>query len=350
MLNGSRAHDAADHAFVDAMMKEVARLLVATVTRTSLGGGLRYALDRLEYHADRQLREQGLGREWIASQFGVTVRALNQRRQRRDVVESQDDMAVLLELVAGGPANFTLAELLPGWTRRVCGHEPSASTVQTARRRLQTLLEHLCATGHIRAAATGDFVVIDDERSCLSDESALLLWMVYRRPGISGEELAELMHTPWEVLRPVAEGCVRSGRLQQLRGYASLYVPSLHLPVEQQAWRGPILDHLSAVAAALCDRIGGRYDQHRQHKTGASTFRIDMLPARAGGVQAMADMLRDFVTTLSAFKGQHLPDLPVEDADPDTINQHAELAIYLGRVEIPPTNRTAHLSTESRKS
>jgi hypothetical protein len=350
MLNGSRAYDAADHAFVDAMMKEVARLLVATVTRTRMGGGLRFALERLEYHADRQLREQGMGREWIASQFGVTVRALNQRRLRREVAESPDDMAILLELVAAGPRNFLLADLLPGWTDRVCGKEPSTSTLQTARRRLQTLLDHLCATGHIRAAATGDYVVIHDEDACLSDEATMMLWMVYRRPGISGEELAEMMHTTWETLKPAAESCVRSGRLRQLRGFASLYVPSLHLPVGDGAWRGPILDHLNAAAAALCDRIAGRHDHDRLHKTGASTFRVDMLPARVGGVDTMARMLLEFVNTLAAYKEHHLPDLPVESADPAHMNEHAELVLYMGRVEIPPSARSARTPAESRKS
>jgi hypothetical protein len=75
-----------------------------------------------------------------------------------------------------------------------------------------------------------------------------------------------------------------------------------------------------------------------------------MLPARVGGVDTMARMLLEFVNTLAAYKEHHLPDLPVESADPAHMNEHAELVLYMGRVEIPPSARSARTPAESRKS
>jgi hypothetical protein len=347
---------AEDYAVLDGMAHAFAELMAAWISQSRAPDGVHWLLQRLDIHLDRALLRRGHSRAWVATQFGLTPRALARRRER--AVQAPRGPGVpmpaetietltryLLDQLSGTPAGVTLRALRDGWVAHWTVHHPEgraprAATVGEQARRVEHLLQHWLDIGVLEGSLTGRLVLAANHRRVWEDRLLhTLRFLIYLKPGITTQELAQNVRLDVPAVQRLM------ARLQEVDHSV---LPALddgtwkrQGPLRQQGsgrdWSGAWLDNFAAVCGTLARRVGTPQGPPSRNPPGAlrsgmSTLRFDVLPERLQpreGLPSLWDiegMVRDVIDQLVAARAILEVDMPA----PPRPDPH-ELVVFVGQ-------------------
>lgn len=305
---------------IDAIVRETTVLIAQLSTAAGLRAPLANIAEQVFLQLSREIESQGVPRKVVADMFGLALRGYQRKVQR--LTESTT--------AVGGTLWSAVIEF-------VQQHGEVSRRALLARFRqedptsLGAVLSDLVHSGLVERVGTGE---ASDYRIGAADGpaqiarrglhgavSALLWATVFRHPGLTTRDLAELVgQNPDDVEKGVA-ALIDQSRIQLRDG--RLHAELLVVPVgADEGWEAALFDHYHAVVRALSTKLRMRRAQSRHADVvGGATLTFDLHrshPRRAEVLGLLADV-RGRLNTLWEEVEAHNREHPIAEGEAEQV-------------------------------
>lgn len=263
---------------VDAFVRQTMVLIAQVATTAGVRTPLAHVANQVFRDLTTALEQQGLGRKVVADMFGLALRSYQQKVDR--LTESASAGGVTLweaihrYLVERNVVSR--ADLL----KRFVNDDPAS---------VAGILRDLVESGLVYRTGRGDSLVYriapaDDLQKALAGEpeaTTACTWAaIYRHGPLSRAQLLERLPLPEERIDRALETLLSDGRIECTQATEGPLYGSqrMLLPLGETAgWEAAMLDHYTAVVAALCAKLrNGQTRALPSDQLGGSTFSFDI--------------------------------------------------------------------------
>ena len=263
---------------VDAFVRQTMVLIAQVATTAGVRTPLAHVANQVFRDLTTALEQQGLGRKVVADMFGLALRSYQQKVDR------------LTESASTG--GVTLWEAVHRYLveRNVVSRaDPMQRFVNDDPASVAGILRDLVESGLIYKTGRGESSVYrvapaDDLRQAMAgepDATAASTWAaIYRHGPLTRAQLLETLPLDAARIDRALDTLLSDGRIERADGPAGAVYSSqrMLLPIGETAgWEAAMLDHYTAVVAALCAKLrNGQTRALPSDQLGGSTFSFDV--------------------------------------------------------------------------
>jgi hypothetical protein len=311
---------------IDAIVRETTVLIAQLSTAAGLRAPLANIAEQVFLQLSREIESQGVPRKVVADMFGLALRGYQKKVQRLTENTTSVGGTLWSAIVAfiQQHGEVSRRQLLA----RFRPEDPTS---------VGAVISDLVHSGLVERTGSGDassYRIGGNGSSAqlaaraMSGAASALIWAtVYRNPGLTRAELAELLGQELELVQNVVGDLLDHSRITERQG--RLHAELLIVPVgADEGWEAALFDHYHAVVRALSTKLRiGKAQSRHSDVVGGATLTFDVHPAhpRRAEVYGLLASVRLQLNALWEEVEAHNREHPVPEGEAE------EVCFYFGQ-------------------